>query len=146
MTFNTTITPLTIAGLEITDMYHISDMSVPHAIVKDIVFPQAFGRRYMVVTGAMDDGTSFGVSFASDGSLANEIYAETYNAFTRKIEQINEHLLRYPVGSLHCYLFPNGVENMRFEFMLTGAPRPRSRNGAVWIHQQFTLNCSQYRV
>jgi hypothetical protein len=148
--FNENIVPLTLDNLEITDLYHISNVTAPTTILKDLVYPMSRGRRAMLIGAEHDDASSLTVHFDDvPPEFHNKLYADSYENLWLLIEEITTLLYdKSSMCTLKCYLFPSGSqqENMRITFHPTGTPRPLSIHGQMVIQQPFIMKAAKYRA
>lgn len=144
--FNSQLTPLTLANLQITDQYHVAGIGMPHTLIKDVVFPYARGRQFMQIGGEFDDNSAFSISFAEQPPHYNRIYAPTADDFWDLVNDIAELQQSDPVTTLLFHGLSTPFENMRWSFTLTSAPLVLSKDGAMWVYATFSLETSQYKV
>lgn len=142
--FNPQLTPLTLASLEITDMYHVSGVNLPHSLIKDIIYPQARGRQYMRIGGEHDDSTSLTVTFGEEGDRLNRIYAPHVEDFWELMSEIADLQESDPVTTL---TFQGAVfTDMRWELHLVTPPLPLFYQDHSWAYAVFSLVASKYKA
>jgi len=139
---NSTIQPLTVAGIVLTDQYHISNLTLPHAVIKDIVYPYSVGRQYMIVGAEHDDNTTLSVTFSESGQNMNRLYASSYQEYWTLLCNLAAAIKATPVCSVSCLLFTE--MNMRVEFILLDAPKVFALSGVQCVGQPFELKAARY--